>query len=72
MSMSKKEFEIGEVFQLGLMKIRVEKRDEDKRCHECFFERLCWADEKLCDDIVGECDSYYRKDGTDVIFKVKE
>lgn len=66
--MSKKEFKVGEVFQCGILKMRVEPSKHPKSCEGCFF----WEDNFLkCDDIietiVGKCDKS-RQDKTDVIF----
>lgn len=71
-SMNKKEFKIGEVFNLGLMKIKVENRDETKNCMECFFNELCCNNVDLCYDITGACGCWEREDGTDVVFKKVE
>lgn len=70
--MKKKEFKVGEVFDLGLMKIRVEKRDGYKRCSECFFDELCYNNDGLCYAIAGDCGCCEREDGKDVVFKKVE
>lgn len=66
----KTEFKIGEVFKLGLMKIRAEKRYDKMGCRECYFyEFCCDCEEEFRYNIIGSCDGRERKDGTDVIFK---
>lgn len=68
--MENKDFEIGEVFQYGLAKLRCDKAVIKDRCLQC----------SLYDDLdyvcrgkyVGECDKKYREDNTDVIFKLVE
>ena len=71
--MKKEEIKIGEVFQCGLVKLRVEASRIPTACVGCFF-----GDEHfpMCDDfagkIVGKCD-VNRSDKTGVIFvKVEE
>lgn len=34
--MKKKEFKVGEVFQCGLIKLKVEKASKDCLCNRCF------------------------------------
>lgn len=71
--MAKKEFKVGETFQCGLVKLRVEQSKKPTSCVGCFF----WKENfPMCDDfaesLVGKCDKR-RKDKTDVIFvKVEE
>lgn len=66
--MALKEFKIGEVFQCGLVKLRVEKAKSG--CCGCIFSRD--NDFNDCSHTaLGYCGAYYRKDKTDVIF-VKE
>lgn len=66
--MEKKEFKIGEVFQFGLVKLRVE-RTNCGSCEECFFRNLnCFE----LSDIVGPCFCHDREDNTEVIFKKVE
>lgn len=67
--MEKKEFQIGEVFQFGLLKLKcVKPYDIHKRCSHCFL-----VDCYQCMDIVGNCIHNIREDKTDVIFvKVEE
>lgn len=68
--MAKKEFKIGEEFQFGLVKLRVEKEDENS-CLKCFFNKTL-----LCgriDDVTGGCFSIEREDGEEIVFvKVEE
>jgi hypothetical protein len=69
--MSKKERKIGEVFQLGNVKLRVEKSYKWNSCEGCYITRL-----------EGKCSDYYRLTGNflmgdrndkqDVIFKEVE
>lgn len=71
--MEKKEFKVGEVFQCGLVKLRVEPSRKLGSCVGCFF---WYGNFPMCDDFaevfVGKCDRS-RKDKTDVIFvKIKE
>lgn len=70
--MPKTEFKIGETFQCGLVKLRVEHGIDNKvACEGCYFdtEEPCLADVRF----VGHCDSLSREDKTDVIFvKVEE
>ncbi len=44
--MAKKEFKIGEEFQFGLVKLRVEKEDENL-CLKCFFNKPYSAEEPI-------------------------
>lgn len=63
--MAKKEFKVGEVFQCGLIKLRVVKEDENS-CLKCFFNKTF-----LCgnmDQLIGSCSDVEREDETDVIF----
>lgn len=72
--MAKKEFKVGETFQCGLVKLRVE---EGKGCCKCIFYNPYYFD---CDimlpalkKICGGCNKNEREDKTDVIFvKVEE
>lgn len=72
--MAKKEFEIGEIFQLGLVKLKVEKTDAKlcEQCENCYL----YEDIENCRqllNIIGSCEAKNRKDKTDVIFvKVEE
>lgn len=63
----KTEFAVGEVFQCGLVQLKVE---EGKGCKNCYF---CESEEcSFLENIVGECVQSNRKDGTSVIFKKVE
>ena len=70
--MPKTEFKIGETFQCGLVKLRVEHGIDNKvACEGCYFdtEEPCLADVRF----VGPCDPMSRKDKQNVIFgKVEE
>lgn len=61
----KTEFEVGEVFQCGLMKL---KCVEGKRCTDCFFDKFDDIKHGDCLDIIGACWDEDRKDGKEVIF----
>lgn len=66
----KTQFEIGEIFNFGLVKL---KAVESCDCEGCFFEYL-----EKCTDVnefyVGQCDPDYRKENTGGIkfIEVKE
>lgn len=64
--MKKKEFKIGEEFQLGLKRLRVE---EGYKCEDCYFSRCCCTDPDFINDTVGNCESHAREDKTEVLFK---
>jgi hypothetical protein len=63
--MEKKEFKIGEEFQCGLIKLKVEK--EKNGCVGCVFVCVGGAC-KIAGIIAGNCTSEEREDKTDVIF----
>lgn len=66
----KKEFKIGEVFDLGINKVRVENCKNF--CSHCLLNKIC-DDIDQCYKLVGECRAMFREDKTDVIFvKVEE
>lgn len=68
--MKKFEFKVGEEFQLGLKRLRVEEGDA---CEDCYFGRLCMNNDVDIADMVGYCASAERLDKQMVIFKeVKE
>ena len=66
--MEKNEFAVGEEFQFGLKRLRVEAQDyseQPKGCDECVFR------DTVCDDFadyVGDCRSAFRSDETNVFF----
>lgn len=66
--MKKKEFAVGEVFQFGLIKLKVVKR---KRycCNGCYFlhkdDLQCGED---TEELIGHCTSSERSDKASVIF----
>lgn len=71
--MAKKEFKIGEVFQFGFVKLRVEMYDENSLfpCGECFFSGSCCINR--IEKAIGSCEWENREDKTNVIFvKVEE
>ena len=65
-----KDYEVGEEFQFGRIKLRVEKCDNPIDCENCFFEDTVCINHIA---IIGECDGEGRVDGTSVKFvKVEE
>lgn len=65
--MEKKEFAVGEEFQMGLKTLRVEKDSAKTPCKGCVFH----SPDFLCGDIedfIGDCLGYKRTDETNVIF----
>lgn len=71
----KNEFEVGEVFQVGLIKMKCveQKRESGKHmCKGCILvHREC--EDELYEMIFGTCIDSERSDGKDVIFvEVKE
>lgn len=68
--MAKKEFKVGEVFQFGLIKLKVVP--SNGYCKKCFLDGICEYYGQ-CIKLVGECCMDHREDKTDVIFvKVEE
>lgn len=68
--MKKKEFKVGEVFQCGLVKLKVEK--ERNGCVGCVFVGVGEAC-KIAGLLAGNCIAGEREDATDVFFvKVEE
>lgn len=67
--MEKKEFKIGEVFQFGFFKLKVEKTNKKlcDQCEECFMYDYIYNCKELI-DIIGSCEAKNREDKTDVIF----
>lgn len=74
--MKKKEFKIGDTFQFGLIKLRVEEREEYccNCCKGCYFldnDDLQCGEE--IEKLAGYCSSSVRSDGKNVAFvKVEE
>lgn len=70
--MAKKEFKVGEEFQCGLIRLKVEIGDRFHLCKGCY----CGDRTIECEvfkEIVGECMSESREDNAYVIFvKVEE
>lgn len=58
--MKRKEFKIGEIFQCGLINLKVEK--SGRICDGCYFLGGCKR------RITGACSAESREDKTDVIF----
>lgn len=68
--MAKKEFKVGEIFQLGLVKLRVEKQDEDV-CTRCVLYHFGNCD--VVHEFTGSCFHKDREDNNNVMFvKVEE
>lgn len=72
--MPKKEFKVGEVFQCGLVKLRVE---EGKGCCKCIFYNQkyfkCDITQPALKKFLGSCSKNERKDKNNIIFiKVEE
>lgn len=67
--MAKKEFKVGEVFQFGFAKLKVEKSDAKPcdQCESCFMYDYVYNCE-LFIDIIGSCEAKHREDNTDIIF----
>lgn len=67
--MAKKEFKVGEIFQFGFAKLKVEKSDEKlcDQCESCFMYDYMYNC-RLFIDIIGSCEAKHREDKTDVIF----
>lgn len=63
--MEKKEFKVGETFQCGLVKLKVE--EERNGCVGCVFTGVGDAC-KIAGLLVGNCIAGEREDATDVIF----
>lgn len=66
--MKKKEFKVDEVFQCGLVKLKVEKQTD--HCEGCAFRDFAFCGE-IC-EFSGSCNGIEREDKTDVIFKKVE
>lgn len=63
--MAKKEFKVGEVFQCGMVKLRVEN-DDLGSCDGCYLDELdCYGQ---LSNLVGTCHYSDREDKQDVIF----
>lgn len=62
--MKKKEFKVGEEFQLGLKRLTVKQGGED--CLGCWFAENNVTN---CIKMVGACNSRAREDKKNVIFK---
>lgn len=63
----KTEFEAGEVFQCGLIKLKVNKAKGDS-CDGCFFKPCSDQAYRCYADIVGTCLKSYRADNKSIIF----
>lgn len=62
------EHKIGEIFNLNGVKLKVEKTDNksNRRCQGCYLNT---RDFECLANKAGACDSKFRIDKTDVIFK---
>lgn len=71
--MAKKEFKIDETFQLGFVKLKVDKYPKDVNpCCRCYISGLT-TDCRIFKHVIGECIGKKREDKTDVVFvKVEE
>lgn len=66
--MTKKEYKVGETFQLGFFKLRAEKPQKGVNpCRICFISELT-SDCRVFKQVIGECSFKKREDKTDVIF----
>lgn len=66
----RKEFNIGEMFHLGLHKLKVNLWKG--YCSHCYLNHICRTMDQ-CKELVGNCRKENREDKTDVIFvKVEE
>ena len=69
--MAKKEFNVGETFQCGLVKLKVVKKKKIGTCIGCDLLGLEYC--TAVQEFIGSCYHAYRQDKTDVIFvKVEE
>lgn len=70
MEKNKKEFAIGEVFQVGLIKLKCVEQKREKGKHICEGCLLAsgWCEGELYDMIFGTCIGPDRSDKKDVIF----
>ena len=68
--MKKKEFAVGEVFQLGLKKLKVVEQSESVNCNQCPLLDICEPDffQDYLLPLVGHCDRDNRSDGKAVVF----
>lgn len=70
--MAKSEYKLGETFQYGRIKLKVEKQTET--CKGCFLSKVCSYG--LFDSFIiisaGYCRSFERDDNTDIVFKKVE
>lgn len=67
--MEKKGFKVGEVFQCGLVKLRVDPASKNAPCDGCFFNSKKFPRcLDLIEILIGRCTKVHREDNTDVIF----
>lgn len=68
---AKKEFKIGEVFQCGLVKLKVVKQEKFGTCTGCALDGLEYC--SAVQEFIGSCYHADREDKTDIVFvKVEE
>ncbi len=67
--MSKTEYNIGEKFQCGLIRLECVEQSEDaiRFCEGCFFDGFSACSDTLC--LIGPCFDEDRSDNKNVIFK---
>ena len=66
----KNQFQIGEVFQFGLIKLKCISSEKENYCNGCFFEPDNCIETHL--ESTGPCAKQQRHDKTDVIFVKSE
>lgn len=68
--MRKTEFAVGEVFHLGLKKLKVVEQSESVNCNQCPLLNICEPEffEDYLLSLVGYCDRDNRRDRKSVIF----
>lgn len=68
---AKKEFKVGEVFQCGLVKLKVVKQEKFGTCTGCALDGLEYC--SAVQEFIGSCYHADREDKTDIVFvKVEE
>lgn len=67
--MEKKVFDIGEEFQVGLVRLKcvAQRKDKPTSCEGCFFHDINDCSGTI-PEFIGGCASYEREDSQDVIF----
>lgn len=69
-----KDYEVGEEFQFGKIRIRVEEStDKLDVCNGCIFKQYSVHACDIVESFTGSCMSGYREDGKSVVFvKIEE